>query len=707
VIGKQSMTFFFEATGKSSWGPLFDGVGKAESGEVRMEVVEDEIEEIYGAAAHVHDMIVSGRYRSNDIAVVTNDKHRYETMLRAAFAQRGVPLNTGRPGQGVFRNFVHALLTLIESPHDSVALQALVTSPFYGYFRSSCLGTQKPMTEPASEMVEVQRLLESESVALRDGKPAAEHMRTVIDKWLRPACEPYGRETEDESIYGFLSTMTQRWQQYTAASEDTGRRPTMSAFVRVSELFSTVTASPMPSTHEVGFYSSREVKGRFFRAVLVIGCSELLFPSAMKRESVMPVSALQKMLDDTVPDLRVRVYGARTPLDHLHEQYHQLYQSLTRAEKTLYLSAPRMFAGHIHPAPAAILDETLPQPVREQTSYKQRTPPQIRFARKWVREPETPPLAERLQELSPFGQQWNVTSPDPQSFALDRFPLSKSSLQRYLECPRYFFYEKALRIPEEESNAIRVGKVFHDVMKKIGETFSSKAALHTGATETFVEEAIEEATREAEIPPNTLFATSLRFHLKSMVRGALHLDEKDSDDYTIESVESELKYAHDGWDFSGRIDRLDHTAGGAVVIDYKSGKFNKTASNLRDKTLDSLEKPDRANWQVPIYAWGHRQTTGQLPDAFKHLVQMPGEDPFSITLYIRQRDEEIPLTALSNKTDYQAFSYLLEREIQEIMDRAARHAKEIFSARVRFEKTDRIQHCRTCTFNRLCNRRTE
>jgi len=142
-------------------------------------------------------------------------------------------------------------------------------------------------------------------------------------------------------------------------------------------------------------------------------------------------------------------------------------------------------------------------------------------------------------------------------------------------------------------------------------------------------------------------------------------------------------------------------------LDYKTGEFNKTAANLREKTLDALERPDRANWQVPIYVWAYRDAAKELPDAIRHLVQAPSNDPFFVTLYIRRRPEDIPPTAVSTKRPDQAFSYLLEDEIEAIMDRAVEHAEEVFVKRVRFEKTDRLGQCRNCVFNRLCDRRTD
>jgi len=708
VIGADADAYGPKPSAPSSLGPLFDGAGTKENGTVGLQVSCDEVEEIYGAAARVHDLITLYDRRPNDIALVTNDKRRYEPLLRAAFTQRGISVDTGRPYQDVFRRLVHALLLLVDKRRDVATLQALVTSPFYSHFRDVLEIHVPRASDPAREAQHVVRALNVAKLPKDPGKM----MSFVINQWLRPACDSYQRDNDDETPFGFLSLLGKRWEEYTDASKTTGQTPSIRQFMQASGLFRAQAASPMPSDDEVGLYSCREVKGRFFRDVIVLGCSELLFPSAMRRESIMPTTALQQLFDTVMPDARVRVYGARSPDEHLHEEYHLLYHSLTRALETLTISAPREFAGHDHPAPAAILDENLSASIRTEASSDHITPPQIRFAKAWVRESSTPDIADRLTELSPFGRLWNLNPPSVPEFAIERFPLSKSSLERYLKCPRLFFYEKVLRVPQDDTNALIVGNLFHRVMASLGEQFPNKRQLHEGMSESMIEQTIEkvieeERTKGQVVAVDSLFGSSLRFHLNSMVRGSLKLDDKESEDYEIEQVEEGFRMTHDGWEFRGQFDLVEKTTSGGTILDYKTGDFKKTGANLRKRTLAALESPGRANWQVPIYVWGYRDAMGKVPDAVKHLAQQAGEDPFFVTLYIRGREEDVPPVAISKKRVDQAYSYLLESEIKDIMDRATEHAEEVFVERTTFEKTEDRSHCRNCMFNRLCDRRTD
>ncbi len=705
VLGSEAEAFLPPQDGAAEWGPLFEGARAGAARVVRMEIARDEVEEMYGAAARAHELLASGAYRPQEIAVVTNEKRRYEPMLRAAFTQHGVPLNTGRSGQDAFRSFVHSLFVLVDSPRDVVALQALVTSPFYPAFKEQCLRIPAGgRPDSAREAARAEQALRTAAAALPKGR---DRVPEIVVSWLRPACDAYSKETGDEFVFGFLSLVARRWEEYVAATEPFGHTPSVSDFMRVTDVFGSTSSTPAPSADEVGFYSCRETRGRYFRCVLVLGCSELLFPSALRREAILPSGALQALFDHAVPELHAKVHAARSTLDHLHEEYHLLYHTVTRSREALYFSAPKKFNGQEFPAPAAILADVFEAPVREDVSARETTPPQIRFARAWVRQPSAPEMADRLGELSPFGRLWNLPPLVARPFALDRFPVSKSILETCARCSRKFFYEKALRIRDEDKMAALVGGMFHEIMARIGKQFPDKRTIQREATDAFIANAIEEVIVGERMEVGAFLHASLRFHLENMVRGALKLDAKESDDYTVSHVEEMFEFEHLGWTFKGKFDRIETTKGGGVVLDYKTGEFRKTAENLRERTLKALEKPETANWQVPVYVLAYRAGFDKPPDAFTHLVQKAGEVPFFVTLYIRDSEAEVPPEAFSRKREHDRFSYLLFGEVEEIMKRAVVKVAETFAERTSFEKTPNRQLCEYCSFVRVCDRRLE
>lgn len=710
VLGSGAAAFAdsSEPPSAGTWGPLFDR-SDANTGSVGLRVVDDEVAEVYEAAARAHALIASGRFRPCDIAVVTNDKARYEPLLRAAFAQRGVPMETGRPLHGAFRSFVHALLQLVRSAHDDVALQALVTSPFFPYFRAQCLDTDERADVERYRLYDATReYIRNEGAAMR-AKEGVQWLHHIVARSIRPACTAYLEESGDDGIYTFLSRLKESWAEYAGAADAVGAPVDIASFIRKSGLFASRSAAPSPSALEVGFYSCREVKSRTFPAVLVLGCSEMLFPSILRRETIMPAGDLQALLERALPDHHVKVHAARSAAGHLADEYHLLYHSFTRATDVLDVYAPRKFAGQAYPAPSAVIDATLPASARVESEAGARVPPSVRFARAWVRRGGAVDADVQLRELSPLGRLWNEERDARADFAIDAFPLSKTSLDNYVKCPRRFFYTKVLRVKEEESGALKVGKIFHEVLADLARSNKTKRQFHATATDEKIREAIErEIQKDRSAPPDSLFGASLRFFLYYMTRSALRHDRDTSDDYEIDGVESPLDFTHGGFAFTGRADIVKKPTSGAVVVDYKSGEFKKTGKNLRERTLDALTHPEKANWQVPIYAWGYgAQAKRVLPAAFTHIVQGPGQDPFHVTLHICPREQDAPAQARSRKQDDNAHSYLLESEISEIIDRAATFAGEIFGERAGFERTEDLAQCRQCAFNQLCGRRTD
>ncbi len=698
-------------TAPPSPGPLFDRpVGGAETvgdagpavAGVQLEITDDEVDEAYTAASRVHDLIAGERYRPYEIAVIANEKHRYEPLLRAAFEQRGIPLDTGRPPQGGFRGFVQSLLTLIETPGDPVAMEALTTSPFHPYFRAECLELSGRPIDTEGERDAVRRHLQATADDLRSKEPG-ERMTHVMQRSFIPACAAYHHETDDELVYAFLSVLGTRWEEYAAALEATHGQARFGEFMRISGLFATQSLTAMPSVDEVGFYSCREVKGRFFPAVLVLGCSELLFPSVMKREGLVPAGVLQDSLTRALPDRPVAVYGARSAQDHLQEEYHLLYHALTRAKETLYISAPRMFAGQARPAPASVLKRAWPEDRYHETKTDERTPPQIRFARAWVGGHATPGLAGRLGELNLIGPLWNLPGPTAEPFELEAFRISQGSLKRFAKCPRYFFYEKILRLQSEENAAMTVGSLFHKIMATLADNFPAKKQLHTKADDTFVAELIDDLLRENRIQRGTLFDTTLRHYLPAMVRSTLKEDQE-SEDYSIVLHEELVPFECGGRGFHGQMDRIEKTASGFHVLDFKTGSIRKQGVTIRGHILDTPSDPVKDDWQVPMYVMASREKTEEWPRTFKYLGQEPGEDPILITLYVVGDDEQLPPAAESNTGDCKRYSYLRHEEIEGLMQRAVEHVDLIFSSRTGFERTEKYRRCRNCRFMRLCNR---
>lgn len=666
----------------------------------RIEIVRDEMDEVYAAADGIARLLREGAHRPEDIAIVTNDKRRYEPLLAAAAAQRGVPLDTGREGRSVFVDFAGALLALVDSPDDPIAARAVATSPFIdallgdqGGARSEGAGEERSRAAADG----LRRVVDGVRGAVASSDPSR-WMDIVVERCLRPVCDALSRVSGDDAAYGETCRLREAWDRYVSAVSKWGGRPAVGSFAELDAALSRGRRAARGGA--VSFLSCREAKGRFFPAVFVLGCSELLFPSAGRSENLLPMTALEEALRRVCP-WPADVYRARAAARRLEEEYHLLYIALTRADERLHVTAPRSFDGEDLPAPSAVLERAVPESLRVESDDAGRVPPQIRFARAWVA--GAPPRVDpRLERLSGAGFHWRAPRPPETPVAPAPFALSKSSIDAFLKCERQFFYRKVLRIPETDSAAMRMGSLFHKVMAALCDRFPSRAELVASATPEIVRDTVAEALRsDEEISKTPFYERLFRRHLEKLTGKMLDLERSDPENCTIRGTEVPLLYDCGPWKFTGRMDRVHETpSGGKVIVDYKTGKTDKMAKTHRRKILAAPEDPKETNWQVPIYVWGVKTNEGRAPSAFTFMAASAREEPFSVTLFVCRDEADVPPHARKGK----AHSYLLESEVEGVMETAVRLAGEIFAPARRFERTQDRSACRTCRFSRLCRR---
>ncbi|MBP2681319.1 MAG: superfamily helicase, partial [Candidatus Krumholzibacteriota bacterium] len=576
-------------------------------GELRLETTRDEVDEVWTVAARIASILRTGACLPEEIAVISNNKSSYEPILAAAATQRGIPLDTGRARKGVFGDFVGAVLTVVESPDEAIASRAIVTSPLFPWLRGLFSGPRSD-PESAAKDQEALRAFVGEIRGELSRAAPEEWMRIIAVRVLDPLAAAFAKETGDDSAHRETGAVLDAWESYSIAVASWSGRPSLSAFSAVERKLSERRAAG--AVGRVSFLSPREAKGRYFPAVFVLGCSELLFPATARGENILPLELVEKALRGVFPERPIALHRARSAARQLSEEHHLLYIALTRSTGSLYVTAPAIFSGEDHPVPSAILDRTVPRSARVVTPPAEKAPPQIRFASVWVEGNSVAGCGAALDRLSPAVAQWHAVKPEASPIRLAPFPLSQSSIGTFLGCKRRFFYQRVLRIPDLETLPARVGTLLHEVMADLGRRFPSKTDLVTRCTPEVIQGAIDDAVRKEEtLGQGLLYEKSLRHHLAVMVGWILDLEREEPEGFTIAAAEHNLEFSRGPWEFRGRIDRIDKTpAGETKIVDYKTGRLNKTAQDLRKKTLCAIDRPAEANWQVPLYAWGMKAT---------------------------------------------------------------------------------------------------
>ena len=146
----------------------------------------------------------------------------------------------------------------------------------------------------------------------------------------------------------------------------------------------------------------------------------------------------------------------------------------------------------------------------------------------------------------------------------DPVELSFSAITAYRDCPRQYWYRYVRRLPVGQSAEAVQGVVLHEVLRRAGELRRqgqdvTAARLRTLHRDVWRTTAFPDSRRAPAFERNG--AQELE-----MYRSQGGLDSPPT------YLEQPFSVAVDGWSLHGVIDRIDRTADGWRIIDYKSGR---------------------------------------------------------------------------------------------------------------------------------------
>lgn len=177
------------------------------------------------------------------------------------------------------------------------------------------------------------------------------------------------------------------------------------------------------------------------------------------------------------------------------------------------------------------------------------------------------------------------------------WPFSVSQLRNLGQCPFKWFADKLLKLGppeeiEEDLSPSQIGQLYHRVLELVLTQLQENPALEL-ADPVVLQEAF--AIAESEIIPPNLPAWELRRdeHLRIL---ALTLQDPSFLPTGAAPVLLEGDFAGEWYDLKvrGRIDRIDRTEAGLVLIDYKTGKSRPTG--IKDHTGKAC-----IDLQLPLY----------------------------------------------------------------------------------------------------------
>jgi DNA helicase-2/ATP-dependent DNA helicase PcrA len=264
-----------------------------------------------------------------------------------------------------------------------------------------------------------------------------------------------------------------------------------------------------------------QAKGLEFEAVFVPGLVEGRLPqSGRSPRFELPPAVLEPLV--------------RGREDVVAEERRLLYVAMTRARRHLYLTRASHYEGGRRWRDSRFLEE-------------------VRAAGKRT-------VCDRTFETV-------LSKPLPTSLSPDaerEVVLSYSAIAAYRDCPRQYWYRQEQRLPVVQSAEAVHGVILHEVLRQAGEARKRGEQVSARMLESFHEEAWE----GQKFPDPRRAATFQRL-------GAAQLEayrKKGGFDAPPELLEHAFSAAVDGWTLRGIIDRIDRTATGWRIVDYKSGR---------------------------------------------------------------------------------------------------------------------------------------
>lgn len=422
---------------------------------------------------------------------------------------------------------------------------------------------------------------------------------------------------------------------------------TLSDYVRLADS-DDFEATPLldyrpPDQDQLTLTTLHQSKGLDFEAVFIADAVEGVLPDLRRRQSLLQVERLNPHRRDRDTAVLLR----------LQEETRLVYTAMTRARNRVVFTATKAGDDLEQTPPSRFLlkmtDPDSPSAPDETRPKKPVTP---REAETWLRAALSDHQNPAPRKLAAAHVLTSNPHPDlrhPEQFALVRRPgpdrglvdenlvFSPTRAESYAECPRRFAMEKLLNVSGPAGHYADFGSLIHGVLEK-----ADKAAGEEGRTSTLDEALV---LMEEGFPHYDFGSGSWLQAWKKRARALLenyyeHLAPADPPLLVEHKVELELG----GITWKGRIDRVQRSANGLALIDYKTSKtlpsIEKAATSLQlgFYLLAAERDPELRELRLGAFPSALKP---KLHAAFWHPLAIKEKPAQGIRNYDPGRDEEV------------------------------------------------------------------
>ncbi|PKQ20285.1 MAG: hypothetical protein CVT66_05825 [Actinobacteria bacterium HGW-Actinobacteria-6] len=573
----------------------------------------------------VQELAISGS-SYGDIAVVFRNPEGHVTRLVNAFREAGVPADIDAQiqaaGTGLGRALVLLLGYLCGGQHRADLM---------GFLRSGYSWADSAEVDSVDEALRRSRVLVGRAVFTR-ALTVGPRTRLLLER----ASELAGAPVDPSAVDGWrwlVADMLRSAHGPAVILDDRGmvdaaaQRTVMAAIQEIATLGggdagaievlrilgdARVTLKPDATRSDrVQVMSAERARSRRFAVVILGGLNAGEFPALPSEDALSSPELAADLLSAGI-DMSSRIDADAERL--------LFYQVITGARERLVLS--RMVCDDDgRPVRASSLWEEFLDLYRDPVSgmpYGGRELPVRRLELGDLTETEDAPLAERrrLRALALVGEsteprvsaaRWRTrpragclsTELTAELAARDTF--SASEIEGYLACPFGWFYQRVLGAAplDEEMGALEKGRLAHDIMKRVYDDRTESALGRITPENTpealsryarIAAEALAASSAASTLLEDEMLLSAVASSERIMKRDATFLPgfEPIAHEFSFGMGEDDAPVQIGSFFLRGRIDRIDASKSGVVIIDYKTGAAVSKKSDFEKKRLVQL-----------------------------------------------------------------------------------------------------------------------